>query len=296
MSEEWRPTYEILSEKYPHLVPEHEPLCIPNQPCYVRTPYGELEGLKCQAGSEINHNTRPRILHKIAADGELRPGERDWVLGQDTISLSSCPAQHYGGYVKLVFDTPKLMKARKLRPMCYFDHEEYKEVDRKLDEESSQPRDGSVVGSNRVKARYGAAPRVLYPHECEWLSDDTVPLKGNLKRIEYWVPGGLNEYSTSCGGPERGPSYANRQQDFMYLKAMKQEIKEAKDIAGSYRVPFKVKSCFPLLATEGWGRYVELDQGNLDALAEGKELSPSFHMSQETLYSGENSVRYRCRC
>ena len=245
-----------------------EPLCLPSIPCARWTPHGTIEGLQCDIGSEINHNTTIQALPSIIDSGRLIPGTQKEALGQDALSLSACPSQHYGGNVKLVFDAEWLRP--QLRSACYYQHYDpprNQAIDDGLDKESREPYDGSFKGSNRVRAQYGINLS-MYGEECEVTSYDPIPLEGNLKRIEYWVPWQLGTYSYSLRCRGSGPAYSFSQFGSA-TKFLKEDIERVKGEAKRARVPFKVKSCFTALKPDWGNSYIPLNEKNLEMFSRG---------------------------
>lgn len=278
---------------------EHMPRCLPKLPCVRQTPYGEVEGLKCELTDEVNHNTTISGAVKIAESGYLKSGAYKGGLGQDAISLSSCPAQDYGGNVKMIFDSGKILD--KLRAMCYVDFSSvydeegqrrpgpYDHVERGMGKEATEEIDGPR-GSNRVRAKY-AVQLDMYRDECEYLTYEDIPLRGNLKRIEYWIPWKNFRGDSYSHGCDRGrPRYANVHNDLVdYLG---QAIEKAKNAAAIAGVDFDVKSCFTALKT-GWGEtYVPLTEDNLKKM---KEISAA-HFREELSKMVEKDVPQECRC
>lgn len=286
---------------YAQLV-EHLPLCLPRLPCARVTPYGHVEGLKCELTEEVNHNTTVESAVKIVESGTLKSGAVRHVLGQDAVSLSSCPTQSFGGNVKLVFDSKKILD--KLRAMCYVNFGRiwdekmmdsrpgpYEDVDRGLGKEATEEVNGPR-GSNRVHAKY-AVQRKIYDKECEYLAYEDIPLRGNLKRIEYWMPWrGFKAASYSHGCDGASPKHANVHNDLTDNLGMNiEKIKNAADRAG---VDFDLKSCFTALKVARYGdnKFVPLTEENLEKM---KEI-PVVHFREEMYKMAVKDVPEECKC
>lgn len=273
---------------------EIEALCLPSQPCVRATPYGTAEGMKCALGPEVNHNTTLEQFPKIVENGELRPGAREWVLGQDAVSMSSCPSQSYSGTVKFVFDSGKVLD--KLRAMCYVNFspgcpEEHRAVEKGMSKEGAEPRDEGITGDNRVRAKYGIQPDI-YTEECEYVAYEPIPLKENLKRVEFWIPRRIDapwESNFGCRGTSL--NYANV---FGHPpEVMLEHIGKVREAAERLGVDFKVKSCFPYMRTGRWGNtYYDLTEENLEKLARG-ERPEEVTISDKVIHSKAAKV---CRC
>lgn len=240
-------------------------LCIPTRRCHRFTPSGEIDGMECPVGDTVYHNTTLSGAASIAEDGHIKVTDKG-ALGQDAISLSPCPAQHYGGNVKLVVDT----KGLELRPTCYYEYEgANKDTDHGFENEARQERNGSFQGVNRIRAKHGVNLD-MYNEECEVISYKDIPTK-KVKRVEFWVPWRVDErntFSTKCVGSV--PSYAHGEFGDVMGK-LQFNIATARDIARKMGAKFAVKSCFTALQTDSWGdRYVPLDKKNLSLLARGK--------------------------
>lgn len=237
--------------------------CIASESCTAETPYGVVQGKKCPIGDEAYHNTIVDRSIEILESGVLKTGQHPGALGQEVVSLSSCPTQGYGGNVKFI-----LKNGKEVRPMCYYEYEPHKEVDRGIEKEAREDIDG-MKGSNRVRAKYGVNFE-MYRNECEYVSDKNIPLKPNLKKIEFWIPWRIEKFSFShrCRGSH--PGYANVGGYFSGVKLLQEQIKRVKDAAEKAGVPFEVKSCFAALKT-GWGdQHIPLNKANLEKLADGE--------------------------
>ena len=301
---------------------EREAMCIPTLPCVRYTPYGEVEGMKCALGTEINHNTTILNFKEVISDGALRPGIKDWTLGQDAVSFSACPPQSYAGVVKMVFDSARL--ASQLRSMCYVDfawvedpdapREEGKlpkrmpgpwsTVEKGMDKESSgimnpdaPKEERRITGSNRIAAKY-AIGRELFSKECEYISYQEIPLRGNLKRLEYWIPLRphlLFEASFGCspGNTVANPEGYDLKQGVGKGNSLMDSIELVKAAAETYGVDFEVKSCFPLLHARGWHEYIELNPENLEKLKQGIIPESKYMGDAEEIYDRE---KYPCLC
>lgn len=237
--------------------------CQATEPCSAETLYGITKGKKCPVGDEVYHNTTTDGAVLIGESRKLKVGMHVGGLGQDVLSLSSCPTQGYGGHVKFV-----LKKTSQVRPMCYYDYHENKEIDRGIEKEAREEINGPV-GANRIRGKYGINLS-MYKGECEYVGDKDIPLKGNLKKVEYWIPWKIRKhaYNHACKG--HFPSHANVDGSESGIKVLKEQIEQVKSVAQKQGVPFEVKSCFSTLKA-GWGdRYIPLNKENLQKLAEGK--------------------------
>lgn len=233
--------------------------------------------MECPQGDTVYHNTTLEGTKQIVESGRIRAGS-EGALGQDVISLSSCPAQHYGGNVKLVVDARGL----KLRPMCYYGGSEYKEVDRGVEKEAHQKTDG-VAGVNRVRAKY-AINYDMYNNECEAVAYEHIPIS-RIKKIEYWIPWQVDErysFSTGCAGTSPAYSHGEYRDP---VKQVQENIAQAKVASDKIRVPLEVKSCFTALKT-GWGdQYIPLNDRTLKMLEKGR-----------TPATVQGKVPQLCRC
>ena len=237
-------------------VRKREGLCIPTRRCIRQTPVGEVEGMECPPNDVVYHNTLIGPAKKIAEDGKIRIEKRE-ALGQDAISFSSCPSQRFGGNIKLVVET----KGLHLRPMCYYDHEKEKDVDRWI---------GSQHDMNRVRAKYAVDAAVLHMQECENISYDPVPAKA-IKKVEYWIPWRVEDSYPNVGCEGAMPHYSFSERFLSDpVGKVHENIAEAKKVADKLGARFEVKSCFTALKT-GWGdQYIPLNDRNLKMLEKGK--------------------------
>jgi len=256
---------------------------VASEDCTVQTPHGVIKGKKCPIGKKAYHNTVPDIAGFIAKSGVLKVGQNVGVLGQDTLSLSSCPSQGYGGNVKFV------VKANKnLNPMCYYvwdENTENKKADTGICQEASETEVGKSLGTNRVRGKYHVNLS-MYKRECEYVSHKNIPLKKNLEKIEFWIPWkiGKNEYNHACKGVL--PGYANVEPgDERGIKVLKEQIEQVNGQANKLGVPFEVKSCFSALKASGGDRYIPLTDENLKKLAAG--------ITPEVV---EGKIPEKCKC
>lgn len=254
------------AEKYE--AEQREALCIPTEPCSRATPWGIVQGMKCYLGEEINHNTTIDGLEGIVKEGSIKPAMKKGLLGQDVSSLSSCPAQHYGGNVKLIIPSDEV----EVWAACYVNFgsdapEEHKKVERGMVDRSREKMNEDRRGDLRVRGEFAIQPDI-YTEECQYDTKEEISVD-KLKRIEYWVPWSIDpwgSYSTRCRGSH--PAYANVHG--RSLDVLKQQINRAKQAAQKVGADFAVKSCFTALKT-GWGdQYISLAEKNLKLLAEGK--------------------------
>jgi len=258
-----------------------EKTCVASEPCAVETLHGLIKGKKCPIGDKAYHNTVPDIAGWIAKSGTLKGGQHIGALGEDVLSLSSCPTQGYGGHVKFVVKATK-----NLKPMCYYKWDENKEADHGIDvEASAKSETGESVGANRVRGKYGVNLS-MYERECEYVSHKDIPLKHNLEKIEFWIPWkiGKHQYSHSCKGSL--PGYANVVPgDETGIKVLKEQIEQANGQANKLGVPFEVKSCFSALKASWGDRYIPLTEENLKKFAEG--------ITPEVV---EGKIPQKCKC
>jgi len=260
--------------------------CTASIPCSVQTLHGLIKGKKCPINKKVYHNTVPDIAGFIAKSGTLKVGQNVGVLGQETLSLSSCPTQGYGGNVKFV------LKANKsLKPMCYYEWKENRETDKGIDLEAhSKSVAGETLGLNRVRAKY-SVQLSMYDKECEYVSNKNISLKKNLEKIEFWIPWkiGKNEYSHGCEGVS--PNYANvHPGDETGIKVLKEQIEQVNGVANKLGVPFEVKSCFSLLKASWGDRYIPLTDENLKKFEKG--ITPEV----ETIPDRTIDWKKQCKC
>ena len=239
--------------------------CVASEPCSVQTLHGLIKGKKCPIGKNAYHNTVPDIAGFIANSGALKGGQNVSVLGQETLSLSSCPTQGYGGHVKFV-----LKATKNLKPMCYYEWKENRETDKGIDLEAhTQNAKGETLGPNLVRGKYHVNIS-MYEKECEYASHKNIPLKKNLEKIEFWIPWkiGKHEYSHKC--EDSIPNYANVEPgDERGIKVLKEQIEQVSAQANKLGVPFEVKSCFSLLKASWGDRYIRLTDENLKKFEKG---------------------------
>ena len=237
-------------------------MCKATEPCRAVTPYGMVEGEKCSLRKEVNRLVTVEDFQSIAGKGRIDPSEQTKV-----VSFSSCPTQHYGGKVRLVFDTRDLKD--KLEGMCYLPREkraEYADVEKGMSDEAyAEGLKGEIWDVyNWVRAKYNVSLE-MYGRECEYKSREPVSLD-NLKRVEYWIGGikARGDFSVSCEGmhPHQAGVYS-RPENYVA------DIKVAREISEKLNVPFEVKSCFNSLRA-GWGESIELTEENLKKLARGR--------------------------
>ncbi|MEM2445439.1 MAG: hypothetical protein QW734_02130 [Candidatus Bathyarchaeia archaeon] len=255
------------------------PQCLATQPCQKETPWGTVKGFKCQLSDELYHNTTLEKLKKIIEDGKIKvPREPHDLLGQDAISLSSCPTQTYGGTIKLVIPS----KAVSAHPMCYYNPNEHPQVEKGLDEEAQKKING-YAGPNRVRSWHQVNSNV-YSKECEYIVYHDIPTS-NIKRVEYWIPWqpGMPTFNVSCENVY--PRYIFDQLGRDPTETIIQEIQEAKKLAQKIGAEFDVKSCFTSVKT-GWKNYgYQLTKENLEKLKRG--IKPESH---------PNAVTETCLC
>lgn len=269
------------AEKYE--AEEREPLCVPTERCSRATPWGIVEGMKCAIGDEIYHNTTLKALEGVVEEKAIKPGVKKGILGQDVLSMSSCPPQHYGGNIKLVVPSEQV----DARAACYVNFgsdapEEHQAVERGMEEESRKKMNDDVKGDLRVRGDYAIQPDI-YTEECQYDIKEKVSAD-KIKRIEYWIPWRINpwgNYSTRCRGSH--PGYANV--DGKTITVLHEQIAKTKESAKQLKADFKVKSCFSALKT-GWGdQYIPLNEANLAKIARG-----------ETPEVVRGKIPQKCRC
>ena len=233
--------------------------CKPSKPCRVETPYGMAEGKMCPLGPEVNRLVTVEDFERIAEKGVVEPNKYTGV-----VSLSSCPTQTYGGTVRLVFDTEKIKD--KLIPMCYVSPKSKVmcEIEKEADKLTNK---GVPRARDYAYAKYAVSPD-FYARECEYESRQPIPLKGTLKRVEYWIGMHPHAFNLSC---ER--TYPHRAGDWISPEDYLEEIQKVRKIAEKLGVPFQVKSCFNKLMVS-WNKAIELTPENLKKLAEGKLPEP----------------------
>lgn len=264
--------------------------------------------MKCELTEEINHNTDVPSFLKIAENGSLKIIDKRRVLGQDAISLSSCPAQTYGGNVKLVFNSEGLLP--QLRASCYVDFSwkedpetgkmgpgPYGEVDKGMSREAQKEIDG-LKGDNRVRAQYAVQPSI-YTDECEYLSYDDIKLKDHLKRVEFWIPWKIGTYAYTHDCDRSSPKYANvHGHPTELLGDDIQKVKWATERLGrelERDVDFDVKSCFTALKV-GWGdKHIALTDENLEKIKDLAGQSAA-RFRDELLELSERGVPQECIC
>lgn len=268
-------------EERHRLAKKHFASCIPTEKCFRKTPYGDVDGMQCPITDKLYHNTTVMGLQNIVADGKIRiMGPERTAIGQDAISTSPCPAQHYGGNVKLVIDA----KGLDARPTCYYEYEGHEHIDRGVEKEATQKINGSA-GVNRVRSNY-AINLSIYNEECEAVVYNPIPVS-KIKAVEYWIPWRFDEkhsYSTRCTGSM--PHYAHSDYG-AGMKILQEGISEARQSAKKIGAKFSVKSCFTALKP-GWGNeYIPLSSKNLNMFAKG--VVPP-------LVQAKKHVPEKCRC
>lgn len=236
--------------------------CEASEPCKVVTPHGTFRGVRCPSGKEVVHNSPLFKAEEIVKSGALKPSMHKTSLGQDAISLSSCPTHGYGGNVKFVFKA----KDVETRPMCYYEWEHNKEADSGLEKEGHELMNDMPYGANRIRGKYGVNIS-MYRRECEQIADKEIPLT-KLQRLEFWIPWKIREhvYNHACEGHH--PSTANVDGREYMLKNLQDQIARAKKLAEKVGAPFELKSCFNSLRS-GYNRSIELNKENLEKLKQG---------------------------
>jgi hypothetical protein len=232
----------------------NERLCRATVPCRRETEFNTAEGKQCPLGPEIYHRTLPQNFEKIAEERVLKPSER---IG--TVSFSICPTHAVGGTVKLVFDRDEVEKNAKLRPMCYVSGKEGERVLNEIEKTTAE--------RDRAFAKYGVQPPV-FEHECEIVSDTSVPVKG-LKKVELTLDWWPHAYRIGC--EEKYPHEIDASGwTGSTLEDWKRTIKEVKEKSEKLGVPFELNTCFNSMRL-GFGRYVALNKENLKRLERGED-------------------------
>jgi len=231
------------------------------EPCTVECLGVTIHGLKPTAGREFYHRTDIDDLEKIVEDGKLRPSK-----DTNVVSLSSNPKHTFGGAVRLIIDKDDL----DLEPVCYHSSDEKKiyEAEKKYRDEINP-----VYMPNEFYSYCKTYP-VLYASECEFMSKEPIDLD-KVKKIEYWLEDAVG--SVSC--KRRHPPILNYDGWSKSYEHVKNEIKEAKDIAEKLGVPFEVKSCY---------KYMEVPCNNIDNNVESSSLLCAVELNDENLEKMSN--------
>lgn len=248
------------------------------EPCDRQVDGEVVRGLTCDApDGELYHHTEARNLPSIRQSGELRPGEDP--LSDGTVNFTANPNFHRFGSIRLVLDRRVIPTV----PMCYTygdeDERRRRVVERRRREALEQ---GKLIGTNRIEnLEHGAESWAVYRNECKHFTREPVPLKGAVKRVEYWVPWKPSSGDSTPVGANVRPCHADwtwwttGRPSEANIRQVQKEIAEARAFAEELGVPFEVKTCYPLVALDG-SRIAWLNAENLQRLADGEPLQTQY--------------------
>lgn len=247
------------------------------EPCARQVDGEVVRGLSCDLESdELYHHTEAKNLASIRESGALVPGDDPFSDG--TVNFTANPNFHRFGSIRFVFDRAVIPTV----PMCYTygdeDERRQRVVERRRREALEQ---GKLVATNRIENReHGAESWAVYRNECKHFTREPVPLKGAVKRIEYWLPWHVGGPSTPVGA-NVVPCHADWSAGAtgipsdVAIRRVQREIADARSLAEELGAAFEVRTCYPWVALDQ-GRMAWLNEANLNRLVRGEPLETQY--------------------
>lgn len=216
--------------------------------------------------SDLFHFTKLEYLDDIASEGVLKPMYGNRIKSGSVSFTKDTSFLFPNGNVKLVFHN----SIPNLKPICYYgDIEQPKLSDKEKELIDAIENQASIEnkGLNEIRSDYGIQDS-SYKQECEWFTQQKVPLKKNLKKVILYVPWNIDEdRDINCNNTS--PKYARNQ--YQAYNTFKKSVSKTRDFAKKLGVPFRIESNFPYIYNWIDNEYIPMTITNLKRIAKGQE-------------------------